>query len=283
LELDTRVVGLGVVSMIISALVIVTIAGERGAQPVEVIKNEYPSVAPSGETSFTFALVTKKEIEDLQIRFLHMSWAYSLSSEDFLKPDAMYNASSTPEDVLDNIVKLGWFREKTSSMGIVPEVFRRQLTIGKSEFSFLFEDYSRPIEAVSGNETGRGVNLVYGAMMNRSGFGFYLEGSPGFIWSPNLSLKSVSISSKAGERRYVPSDQLRPGSGDLPLDKAPLGVVHLRSLSKDDTVTVLFSLKPYKLPRPDKVPVSMVEVIKVYVNGELFGEPIINVVRSVIE
>lgn len=281
MDVDVRVVGLATVSMIISALVIATIAGERGAQLVEVIKNEYPLAASSSEATFAFALVTKKEVEDLQIRFLHMSWPAALSAEDFVNPELEYNETSGPEDVLNNIVKLGWFRERASSLGIVPEVFQRQLTIGGSEFSFLFQDFSRAIEAASGNKTSQGVNLVYGAMMNRSGFGFYLQGSPGFLWSPNLTLKSVVISSSQGEKRYVPVDHLREGSGELALSQAPLGTVHLRSVARDDTVTVIFTTKASKLPRPEKVPVSLVEIIKVYVNGELFEEPIVNVVRSV--
>ena len=42
MKVDKRIVGLATVSVILSTLIMFTIAGERIDEPVEILKNDYP-------------------------------------------------------------------------------------------------------------------------------------------------------------------------------------------------------------------------------------------------
>ena len=60
-------------------------------------------------------------------------------------------------------------------------------------------------------------------------------------------------------------------------------------VDKDDTFTVIFTVEADSsnlppgfgsLPSPTKKDVSMLQIIRVYLDGELFNEPIINIVKG---
>jgi len=276
---ERRVLGLAAVSMILSSLIVASVSKERAAEPVEVLKNEFPEISQPGGGAFSFSAVFRRSVEQAQLRFYALYSAVYPASE-LVDPDRVFNETSSPEDMIMNVKAFKWFSEKASAIGLLPEDVAADVKIGGDDYRLLLHDYSRVLEAVCGNETTAGVSPVFGCVMNRSGSGYYLVGGPGFFSAANGTLLRLTISAAGVERRYVPDDQVKPASGELPLSEAPTGVLTFRNVDKDDVVNVVFSVRGGALPRPTKTPIAMIQMIKIYVDAKLTGEPKLNIIKS---
>ncbi len=95
-----------------------------------------------------------------------------------------------------------------------------------------------------------------------------MEGRPSFC--PG-TVKLLSISHNERKQTYVPDLQVSYGSEELPLSVAPRGVVEFRSVKKDDTVSIVMNIEPFAG--------FVLQIVKIYADGELYDEPIVNVVR----
>lgn len=275
MELDRRIIGLALVSLIISALVVFSLAKEVTDQPFEIIRNEFPS---PGETIFTFALVAREDIENLQLRF-SVIYPRILRAEEVVDPEFFevvhqdiggyqITPGSGPEDVLGNIRRLPWFWEEMDDQGISPDSDTRTVRIGRSEYDLLFHDYSRIMDHILGTNETASLQLVHGALVNSTGHCFYMDGGSAF--SPG-TVKLLSISHNERKASYVPDVQVSEGSEELPLSTAPHGVVEFESVKRDDTVSVVINIEPYGG--------FVLQIIRVYTDGELHDRPIVNAVR----
>ena len=274
-----RVLGLAAVSMILSSLIVASIARERVAEPVEVLKNEFPEVSQPGSGAFSFSVVFRRSVEEAQLRFYAL-YSAVYPAVELVDPDRVFNETSSPKDMIMNVKAFKWFSEKASAIGLLPEDVEANVKIGGEEYKLLLHDYSRVLEAVCGNETTASVSPVFGCVMNRSGAGYYLVGDPGFFRAANATLLGLAISAGGAEHRYVPDDQVKGGSGELPLSQAPSGVLTFRKVEKDDVVNVVFSVRGGALPRPMKTPIAMVQMVEIYVDAKIMGEPILNIIKS---
>ncbi len=279
MALDKRVIGLALMSLIVSALIVFTLAGERADQPVEILKNQYPSVLPAGETTFTFSLVARQRIANLEIRFLTATPVVP-GQGDLVDPDLRYGPGDTPRQVLANVAKLVWFTNRSAALGIHPYEIAGTFEHGDAQSAFLLQDYSIPLQAVLGEDAALVPPLVFGAIMNETGHARYLEGRPDFFAFPGLNINVLTISHNDDEVRYVPDEKVWEGSDRLPMSQAPRGTLKLRSVERDDTVTVIATIDPKTFPPPSyRKDIALIQVILIYVDGDLFGEPIVNVVR----
>ena len=113
-------------------------------------------------------------------------------------------------------------------------------------------------------------------MINETGGNLYLEGYTDFTLDPEVNIEILSIAHNEKETRFVPKDQVWEEAGRLPLSEAPRGFLEFESVKKDDTLTVIYTVET--LPRPASR-ISMIQLVKIYVNGELLDEPVVNLVR----
>jgi len=287
LKIDKRIAGLAMVSVILSTLIMITIARERIEKPLQILKNDYPAVIEQGRKStFSFAAVSRKGFEDLQLRFSMLSQK-TLKFNEMLDPRKEYNATDDPEDVLNNVVKLSWLKNQTSQLGIGPEKFNQTLFFKGTECKMVIWDYSGVLESLSGKKLVLDIPLIYAAIIDENGEAYYFEGGSTFFFNPQDNIISLSISHNTNETGYLPDDQIRQGT-KLPLSQAPKGgVLDYKSVDKDDTFTIIFTIDPEKLPSgfgfapsPNRLGISVVQVIRAYLDGELLDPPIINLMEG---
>ncbi len=290
MKIDKRIVGLALVSVILSTLIMLTIAREKIDQPVEILKNDHPSLLEeSRKGTFSFAMVARKKFENVQVRFTVMSLK-TLKYGEMVDPKKKFNTTHTANDIFDNVVKLNWIENETDVLGIEPEMYNLTLWVEGTPTAMLIYDYSNILESLSGRESILGSSLTYVAMIDENGEAYYLEGSSDFFFNPQENIISLSTSHNAEENNYLPDDQIWEGSNRLPLSEAPQGgVLNYEGVDKDDTFTVIFTVEADSAnlpegfgtsPGPNRKDVSMLQMIRVYLDGELFDEPIINIVRG---
>jgi len=286
--IDKRVLGIAIVSILLATLLILTIAGDISDQPIEILENEYPMTVPRGEATFTFSLIAREDIENLQIRFTSLSprrtefdqamWvgaatAWTLDTLGLVDDKKEYQAGDTPEDILANVVKFVWFQNRTEALGIEPETYERTMRVENQELQTTIIDYSPVIEYMSGKESTADMPLIYGAMINETGGYLYLEGFSDVIINPIRNIKMLTVTQSDNQTTYIPDDLVWEGSGRMPLSTAPRGVFEFTSVKKDDTITVIFSMEPNLIPGP-----GLLQMIRVYVDGDLFDVPRINLI-----
>ena len=288
MKIDKRIVGLALVSVILSTLIMLTIARERIDQPIEILKNDYPMLLEENRKgTFSFAMVTRKKFENVQIRFSVLS-QQTLKYGEMLDPKRKFNTSDTAEDVLGNVVKVGWMRNQTGPLGIEPEEYDYTLVLGGVPNRLLIYDYSNILESLSGRESAVGTALTYAAMIDENGEAYYFEGGSDFFFSPSEDIISLSTSHNADERNFLPDDQIWNGSNRLPLSEAPIGgILDFKGVDKDDTFTVIFTVEPEEIPGasgsappPNRKDVAMLQLVRVYLDGEVFDPPIVNAVKG---
>lgn len=96
--------------------------------------------------------MTRKKFENVQIKFSVMS-QITLKYADMIDPKRMYNASNSPEDVLDNLAKLSWLRTQTTFMGIEPEEFNKTLQFQGTDCRMMIVDCANVLESLTGRES----------------------------------------------------------------------------------------------------------------------------------
>jgi hypothetical protein len=283
LKTDNRVIGLAVISLIVSGLIVFSFAREVVDQPVEIIKNEIPSI---GETIFTFALVAREDIENLELRFLFLIPDHRVRAEELVVPDAFGKVNDMiggyhiepgngPEDVLANIRRLGWFEERMANQNIVPEEDSTKIEFAGAEYDLLYVDYSQIMDYVIGANETANLPLVYAALTNSTGHSLYMEGSSAFYsW---LGTKHIAISHNEKKTTYVLEHQLTGAPDEFPLSAAPRGTPIFESVKRDDTISVVINIDP--LAEGVYNTLFYLQIIKVYADGELFGKPIVNVLE----
>ncbi len=272
---DRRVYGIGAISLILGTLLILTIAREVADEPVEILENSYPKIVPKGRATFTFSIVARQDFDEIQLRFL---WAAPLILDvlGMIDDKKEYAPGDGPEEVLENAVRFSWFRNQSSALGIEPEIYERSLLVESREYRTLIYDYSDMIDAVSGRNTTIGIPLTFVGMINATGGNHYLEGYTDFIVNPLININFLSIAHNEEEMRYVPENQL--SEGRLPISMGPRGFLTVPDVKKDDTIHVIFTAE--SVPAPAGRNLGMIQIIKVYLDGELYDEPIVNVIRQ---
>ncbi len=170
MKIDKRVTGLAMICFIVSALIVFSFAKEASDQPIEVIRNEFPS---PGQTIFTFSLVANEDIEYLELRFSVM-YPKILRSEEMVDPEMFASvheaiggyqvrAGNAPQDVLGNIRRLLWFGERMGDLGIFPDSRSRKVTIAGSEYDLLYHDYGPIMDHILGSNDTASMQLVHGS------------------------------------------------------------------------------------------------------------------------
>jgi hypothetical protein len=268
LTTDKRVLGIALVSLILASLLILSIAGEAVDQPVEILENMHPTFVTPGRSTFTFSLVARESFEKVQIRFI---WATPAKLDALAKVDPSWEAQpgDGPEDVFGNVLKLAWFQNKTSRLGIQPDEFGGSMDVDDSDHAFIIYDYSDIIDYLSGRNATKGLPMTFTAIINETRATNYYEGFTDFIDNPMSNIEILSISHNEKEVRYVPPEQVQEDTGRFPVSEAPRGFVEFDSVEKDDTLTVVFTVEAVQ---------KMIQMIRVYLDGEPFEEPIINVI-----
>ena len=71
--------------------------------------------------------------------------------------------------------------------------------------------------------------------------------------------------------------QISGAPDELPLSAAPRGTPVFESVKRDDTISVVINIDP--LAEGPIYRLFHLQIIKVYADGELFDEPILNVLR----
>jgi hypothetical protein len=127
---------------------------------------------------------------------------------------------------------------------------------------------------IGSNETAN-LPLIYAALTNSTGHSLYMEGSSAFFsWS---GTKHIAISHNERKTTYVLEHQISGVSDELPLSAAPRGTPVFESVKKDDTISVVVNIDPLTEGALHRL--FYLQIIKVYADGELFDEPIVNVLR----
>ena len=278
MRLDKRVVGLGVISLILSTLLILTIARERPGEPIEILENRYPKILGRGQTDFSLSIVARKDFETIQLEYSSAT-PVALDMSSLVDPKREYGPGDEPEDVFDNVLKYDWFRDRTGDLGIRPESYPRMITVGETEFQAEILDYGSIIAHLVGHEATLGVPLIYIAMVSDQGEYHYLEGYSEFIVAADKNIKGLSVSHNDEETKYIVEDRLREGSDLLPLSEAPRSLLEFKDVKKDDTVTAIMTVEPLSIPSALGSDLGLVQMVKIYLDGELYGDPIVNMVR----
>ncbi len=289
MRIDKRLLGLAAVSLILSTLIMITIAREKIEKPVEILKNEYPTTLKvSQKATFSFAVVARKEFKHVAFRFSLLAQR-SLRYSDVLDPRKEFNATSSPDEVLDNVLKIGWLRNQTEPLGIEPERTYTEFEYQGTKFKMVFYDYGPALEPLTGLDAARNTALTYAAIVDENGEWYYFEGAPGFFYRPQENMVSLSISHNTNQTDYLPDDQVWEGSGRLPISAAPPGRLDYTDVKKDDTFTFIFTVEADQTnlpagfgskPAPPRKNISLIEVVKIYLDGELYDQPIFNLIEG---
>jgi hypothetical protein len=282
---DKRMIGLALVSLILGTLAIFTIAREYVEAPIDVFQNEFPPHM-GGRSTFRFAVVARERFENLQIRFSVLC-EKAFEFKDMVDPHKEYDTSSIAEEVLDNSVKLSWLRNETSLLGIEPEEYDLTVTLEGAPCRILIQDYSNVIGSLSGPQAILGRTLTYGAIIDENGEEYYLEGASDFFVNPSDNILSLMISRNVEEQSYYPVDQIWEGSNRLPLSEAPKGgILDYSDVQKDDRINVIFTTENRNMPPGfgsvlalNKKDFGYIQMIRIYLDGALYDEPILNVVK----
>lgn len=277
-----RFISLAFVAVVMSGLVLLTFVPAKRDQLLEILRNDYPQILPPGKSTFSFSVVARERFKRLELRFITLT-SKDLTSEDLVDPDETGGATRSPDDVLHNLRKLDWFEKGISRLGISPERFNRSLTLEGRNLDLLVLDYSDAVgsrlgPSLLGKDVALSVPLVFAAIVTETGHQ-YLEGALGFFANPDINLGTLLISHNENETRYVADDEVREGSDRLPISQAPRGVVRVESVETDDTITVAFGIEPLQFTRDPEGPVALLQIVRVYLDGEPYGYPIVNAVR----
>ncbi len=283
-QIDKRIVGLALVSVILSTLIMLTIAGERVEEPVEILKNEYPKILTGRKSTFSFAMVSRKRFENVELMFSMMT-TKSLKVKDMIDSRKEYNATDSPDEVLENIVKFSWLKNQTSLLEIEPEKFEREITFQGIGGRMVIYDYTSILASLSGEDIAVEVPLTYCAIIDENGNDYYFEGKSDFFYKPELNMISLTTSHNDNESSYLPEDQAW-GDVKLPMSTAPKGILEYHSVEKDDTFSVIYTVEMTNTPsgfggpvKEGEMDLAMVQMIRAYLDGELFDEPILNLIR----
>lgn len=285
MRFDRRVFGLVVVSLVLSTLTVLTIARERVDKPLQILRNECPSsVVGNMKATFSFSVMARERFEDLMLRF-SMLTQKALRPEDVIDPNRQFDATEDPEEVLGNVVKIDWLKNQTEVLGIEPEIFNYTFRFQDTGCRMVIWDYSSILESLSGQQLALRAPLLYAAIIDDNGKEYYLEGESGFFFIPQSNIVSLSIARNTNQTGYIPDDEVRAES-KLPLSEAPKGVLNYKGVEKDDTFAVVFTVDPQVFPASfassppsGKIDISVVQVIRAYLDGVLFDQPIINVME----
>ncbi len=290
MKVDKRILGLAAVSLILSTLIMLTIARERIEKPVEILKNDYPTILEQNRKgTFSFAMVAREKFENLQLRFSILSQV-NLKVPEMINPQKAYNATDSPKEVLDNVVKIRWLENETAYMGLEPERIEHRFQLGGRECKMLVYDYSVVLEYVSGRESILAAPLIYAGIIDDQGEAYFLAGTSDFFFTPQKNVVSLSVSHNAEEQNYLPDEQIWEGATRMPLSQAPQGgVLDYAGVGKDDTFSVIFTVEadaqnlPYGFPSltsPKKLSITFMQAIRIYLDGRLYEEPMFNVMGA---
>jgi len=272
--------GLAIISAILSGLTVLTLAMQAHPEPIRTLENRVPSsLAEYGEATFRYSMVARGTHQRIQMRFMVLS-ATKLEKGDLIDPEKD-NANATPSELLGNVAKLAWLGSKTAGLGLAPDLHNFTLDIEGSQCRFLVIDYSRALETLFGQNTTLGMALAYGAMTDDKGQWNYLEGDIGFFFDQADTIVSLTVSHNSEVRSYIPDGEIPEGSPLLPVSKAPKGVLSYEDTDRDDAFSVEYTAR-------SRVPmgsfsgknIRMIRVIKIYLDGRLHGEPIIDLVKA---
>jgi hypothetical protein len=277
-----RLAGLAFVALVVSGLLVLSFAGIKPDQPIEVLRNEFPMILPPGKCTFTFSVVAKEDIRLMELRFEVLA-PVDLIANDLVDPEWEQGPADGPEDVLKNVRKLSWFEEATSELGIEGETFQQTISLEGGELDLLIRDYSATIGSrlgpgLLGRNVTANVPLAFGVIMNVTEHQ-YFEGGMDFFVKPSVNLRNLLISHNENETRYVADEEVREGQDRLPISMVTRGIVSVESVKTDDTITVVMGAEPLQFARDLDAPAALLQVIRVYLDGEAYGEPIVNVVR----
>lgn len=277
-----RHIGLAFICLVMSCLLLLTFTSNRPEEPIEILGDDYPKILPLGRSTFSFSVMAREQLQRLETRFFILI-PRDLRSEELIDPDRQHNASGEPADLLDNVRKLGWFEETNSGVGILPEEFGQEIIIEGSRYQVLLRDYSDTLGSRLGPSLlGRNLSssspLVFAAITNRT-HQQYLEGCFRFFVSPDVNLKSLLISHNEKQTKYVPDNEVQEDIPNVPISQAPSGIVRFESVDVDDTMTIAFGVEPLQFSRDPHGPALLLQIVRVYIDGEPYGDPIVNVVR----
>jgi hypothetical protein len=273
---------LAFVSLVLSGLLVFTFAGEKPSEPIEILRNQYPQILPLGKSTFGFSMVARNEFERVELRFAILV-PRDLLEDELIDPERQFDEGSLPDDILNNVERLSWFVESTSNLGIEPDAVDRTIVVEGREYDLVVEDYSDILARRLGPDLlGRNVTanvpLAYAAMANGTHYQ-YLEGSLDFFVKPTVNIRSLMVAHNDNETRYIPDDDVWEGSDNLPISRAPRGVIGFESVEADDTITVVIEAEPLQFPAATEGPVALMQMVQVYLDGQPYGDPIINPVR----
>ncbi len=276
-----RFIGLAFVAVVLSGLLLITFAPARPGQPIEVLGNEYPQILSLGRSTFSFSVVAREPFKRMEIRFITLT-PKDLAESGLIDP-AWQQGISGLSGVLGNVRKLVWFDEDISQLGISPERLDRTVTLEGRSFDLLVHDYSDSLvsrlgPSLLGRNVTLSVPLVFAVIANQTHYQ-YLEGNFGFFVKPAINVRSLLISHNNNETKYAADDEIQRGSVLFPISQAPRGIVTVESVDTDDTITVAFGVEPLQFIRDPKGPAALLQMIRVYLDGEPYGETIVNVVR----
>ncbi len=277
-SMDRRIAGLALVSITLSGLLVFSFAEERSENPIDVLTNEYPDLLPSGEVTMALSIAARRPIKRVDIRSITLT-TRDLNTGWLIDPKMEYNESSTPYDVLGNDLRLQWYGEELSRMGLEPRTLNATITLEDSDFSLTCIDYTDIISHLLGTGATANISLAYAVAMNETGYFLWLEGGNDFFVRPNRNIQRLMFSHNENETTYVPEDEIFEGSGLLPLSEAPRGVVSYQSVERDDTISVITTFDTRSVPSATSSPIASVQVIDVLVDGEA-QRPVINVIRK---
>jgi hypothetical protein len=274
--------GLAFVAFVVSGLIVLSFAGVKSDQPVEVLRNEYPMILPPGKCTFSFSVVAKQNIRLVELRFGVLA-PVDLIPEELVDPNWEQSPTDGAQDVLENVRKLSWFEEATSEEGIEGEAFDRTISLEGEQFDLTIQDYTASIGSrlgpgLLGRNVTANVPLAFGVIMNETHHQ-YFEGGLDFFVKPSINLRTLLISHNDNETKYVADDEVREGSDRLPMSTAPRGVVRMENVEIDDTITVVIGAEPLQFVRDPDFPAAILQFIRIYIDGEPHGEPIVNVVK----
>jgi hypothetical protein len=280
MEMDTRVLALGLVSLIVSGLAVFSLAGEEAGDPIRILNSQYPlTYDPGEEDVYSLSILARNREDVIRVDFSIMI-PKRLEPVEMVDPGVVFDKSNEAGDVLANSRKYLWFSEQAASLGIEPEIYEGELRIGGRRFSLLVKDFGVLAELL-GPKSVSNQPLIYGAAINETGESFYLEGFRDFFYRPASNIKSLNIVQGDEETDFVPEDQRLEGSGDLPLSSAPRGSVVFNSGQRDDILKVSFSVKVFSLPQGSyQRELAFMQFIRIYLNGEVCGDPIVNLVHE---
>jgi hypothetical protein len=230
---DRNLVGVIGIALVIATVISVITFQVREEDPIQLLAQQTPGSIPSrypGSYRYSFDLIASRDLPDVLIR------CYFLQRLPDPVPIEPWDiAGSETGELLDNIPLISQIKDYLDPLTSAPakELDYRTYEVEDSGKRTVFIDFTDIIAAIAGEHQLQHVYTIYALELGDGddprNVSFY-GGIRDFFFNRSALIAEISYSTPTESGTFRSETGGAPEAGTLPVDKAPMGEIHLHGL-----------------------------------------------------